>query len=48
MTNQELPDKPMTEDEIVQLIWDKADKDFTPESIVKALKAANVLYVEEK
>lgn len=40
--------EPMTEEEISQLIWDKADKDFTPESIVRAIRDAGVLLVREK
>lgn len=45
-----LPDKPMSEDEIASKISHMISRDnhYQPVDIIRALKAANVLYVEEK
>lgn len=47
-----LPDKPMTEDEIAKIIQRIVKMDFgsgiTAHKIIEALKAANVLYVEDE
>jgi len=39
--------KPMAEEEIMQLIWNKADSNFSPLSVIRALKSAGCLYVKE-
>lgn len=45
-----LPDKPMTEDEIMTIIytaWDDKENGGDLHKLMQVLKAANVLYVEE-